>query len=409
MNKKNTFMLTLITIYALAGNTNADVRYGTDFAGDDQSATSDSDYKRTPAYVKDPTTITCSRSTEVCQYDTQNRLIYYLSDNRSLYYDHTDYHYTYDDSTGKLIEYARTYAYAEEDGGGVETFERVKFDPVSGNRTEQLVYDTSDNIYLKYDPTNGNITEEYHYAHYHHAEYDSAEGNVLDSYSGSAGYKKYDPVTGMVLEGGISEISIGGENNFPSATEVTAVWTYNYETNDEGELVQIRLPASGLENITCPSNYGGVCPISMKIYNSDGSLKSSNTIYYNEDDDVFFIRKYETYKVFTDEIFRWSEETQTFNGRQCVTEFFGDPDDPEEREVCSDVSYSTPMNMLKGKTVEDEQAENRREVYNEKDGSYTIYDKDNNIIGYKGKRIYTIQEANQVSAPTGNRVSLKYK
>jgi len=48
-------------------------------------------------------------------------------------------------------------------------------------------------------------------------------------------------------------------------------------------------------------------------------------------------------------------------------------------------------------------------VYNEKDGSYTIYDKDNNIIGYEGKRIYTIQEANQVSAPTGNRVSLKYK
>jgi len=52
---------------------------------------------------------------------------------------------------------------------------------------------------------------------------------------------------------------------------------------------------------------------------------------------------------------------------------------------------------------------NTREEYNSNDGSYTIYDKDNNIIGYKNKRIYTVQEANQVSKPTGNRVSIRYK
>jgi len=43
------------------------------------------------------------------------------------------------------------------------------------------------------------------------------------------------------------------------------------------------------------------------------------------------------------------------------------------------------------------------------DGSYTIYDENNNIIGYKGKRIFTVEEANKVSKPTGNRVSLRYK
>ena len=43
------------------------------------------------------------------------------------------------------------------------------------------------------------------------------------------------------------------------------------------------------------------------------------------------------------------------------------------------------------------------------DGSYTLRDAENNFIGFKGKRIYTIQEANQVSAPTGNRVSIRYK
>jgi len=42
------------------------------------------------------------------------------------------------------------------------------------------------------------------------------------------------------------------------------------------------------------------------------------------------------------------------------------------------------------------------------DGSYTIYEL-GHFIGYKGKRIYTVQEANQVSKPTGNRVSIRYK
>ncbi|MBR2299552.1 MAG: leucine-rich repeat domain-containing protein [Alphaproteobacteria bacterium] len=50
-----------------------------------------------------------------------------------------------------------------------------------------------------------------------------------------------------------------------------------------------------------------------------------------------------------------------------------------------------------------------KEIYNENDGSYTIVDKDGNVIGYKNKRIYTIEEATKVSKPTGNTFKLRYK
>jgi len=43
------------------------------------------------------------------------------------------------------------------------------------------------------------------------------------------------------------------------------------------------------------------------------------------------------------------------------------------------------------------------------DGSRAYYDANGKLTRFTGKRIYTIQEANQVSKPTGNRVSLKYK
>ncbi|MBR2300127.1 MAG: hypothetical protein IJ870_06115 [Alphaproteobacteria bacterium] len=42
------------------------------------------------------------------------------------------------------------------------------------------------------------------------------------------------------------------------------------------------------------------------------------------------------------------------------------------------------------------------------DGSMSIY-KDNNVIGYKNKRIYTIDEASRLSKPTGNIFKLRYK
>jgi len=47
-------------------------------------------------------------------------------------------------------------------------------------------------------------------------------------------------------------------------------------------------------------------------------------------------------------------------------------------------------------------------VQKQPDGSTAIY-RDGKLVGYKNKRIYTVQEANQVSKPTGNRVSLRYK
>lgn len=43
------------------------------------------------------------------------------------------------------------------------------------------------------------------------------------------------------------------------------------------------------------------------------------------------------------------------------------------------------------------------------DGSSILYNEDGTIKGYKGKRIYTIDEANQVTKPTGNTVRIKYR
>lgn len=43
------------------------------------------------------------------------------------------------------------------------------------------------------------------------------------------------------------------------------------------------------------------------------------------------------------------------------------------------------------------------------DGSYTIKDADGNIIGFRGKRIYTVEEAALVSKDTGNTIKLRYK
>lgn len=43
------------------------------------------------------------------------------------------------------------------------------------------------------------------------------------------------------------------------------------------------------------------------------------------------------------------------------------------------------------------------------DGSTTIRDQNGKLIGYKGKRIYTIEEASRLSKPTGNTFKLRYK
>lgn len=45
----------------------------------------------------------------------------------------------------------------------------------------------------------------------------------------------------------------------------------------------------------------------------------------------------------------------------------------------------------------------------QKDGSYMLVDANGKITGYKGKRIYTIDEANLVAKPTGNTIRIKYR
>ncbi|MBR2300118.1 MAG: leucine-rich repeat domain-containing protein [Alphaproteobacteria bacterium] len=43
------------------------------------------------------------------------------------------------------------------------------------------------------------------------------------------------------------------------------------------------------------------------------------------------------------------------------------------------------------------------------DGSVYLYDENGNLIGIKGKRIYTVEEAARLSKPTGNTFKLRYK
>ena len=45
----------------------------------------------------------------------------------------------------------------------------------------------------------------------------------------------------------------------------------------------------------------------------------------------------------------------------------------------------------------------------EDDGSITIYDGKGNIIGFKDKRIYTVEEATKVVKPQGNTFTLRYR
>lgn len=51
--------------------------------------------------------------------------------------------------------------------------------------------------------------------------------------------------------------------------------------------------------------------------------------------------------------------------------------------------------------------ENR--VVKNADGSYSVFDPNGNFIGFRGKRIYTVEEASRLSKPTGNIFKLRYK
>ena len=48
-------------------------------------------------------------------------------------------------------------------------------------------------------------------------------------------------------------------------------------------------------------------------------------------------------------------------------------------------------------------------VYDANNKTTSIYDENGNLISLKGKRIYTIEEANALTKPTGNTVRIKYR
>ena len=70
--------------------------------------------------------------------------------------------------------------------------------------------------------------------------------------------------------------------------------------------------------------------------------------------------------------------------------------------------YASVTSMLQGETLPETPPETTHLVQNA-DGSTTIYNADGSIKGFKGKRIYTVQEAEMLSKETGNTFKIRYK
>ena len=102
----------------------------------------------------------------------------------------------------------------------------------------------------------------------------------------------------------------------------------------------------------------------------------------------------------------WPEDgvllsTKTFkNGQLIGEEIYGN------ERYCDDEDYCA-LKWVVVSTNNYAQNTNIKE-YNPADGSYTIKDENGNIIGFEGKRIYTIDEANQVAGKT-NTFSIRYR
>ena len=70
--------------------------------------------------------------------------------------------------------------------------------------------------------------------------------------------------------------------------------------------------------------------------------------------------------------------------------------------------YASVTSMLQGEALPETPPETTHSVQNT-DGSTTIYNADGSIKGFKGKKIYTVQEAEMLSKETGNTFKIRYK
>jgi len=381
MKKNKLLLTTLMTMMVMANDVGA----------------RDDSFDFTPVVVRDPESTTCSNSSEICVYDAHNRLVHYLRDQ---YDNKFEYRYTYDDTTGRLINFDMIDNYLGEDAY-LEIVESVKFDPVTGNKIEEYRYNIGTNAYAKYDPITGNKIEAYRFSETTYAEYGAENGNVIQPFSGTGKYEKYDATSGMVLEEGEAELNFGSTSTSTfSITSATPETLYTYETNDQNEIIQIKYPAEYTNYLDAAVS--GDCSLDVTIYNSDGSEKESFSVYKDDDGNISYSGG---------SFLKWSEDAQAY------IEYTIEVDDDGEYIAQTGKSYSTLMNALNGITVEDEQENPEPSLpstptttsVQNADGSYTIYDENGKIIGFKGKKIYTIEEATLLSKPTGNQLKIRYK
>ena len=299
----------------------------------------------------------CQWTPESCTYENGHLIRYY--DELDPYYART---FEYDSTTGNLI--GMTVGVVGNDD--YFDWAVVKWDATTGHKVEEISGGWDNDTYTKYDAVTGNKTGEY---------------------SGDS-YTKYNE-SGYPTETNYVDFSFDTTTGTATITETGQKTVYAYETNDDGELVQIM--SSGKDNVQSKfwedNFFGGIT-----IYNADGSIKSSNLLYgsmlCNDTCFELFLEDGNSIEL------EYSEDTNTYSGYD------------EDGNL---LEYSSLTNIIKGITVADEEAANKPQSTRTQlaDGSTRVVDPDGKVH-YEGKRIYTNDEALEVSGPK-NRFRIRYK
>ena len=86
--------------------------------------------------------------------------------------------------------------------------------------------------------------------------------------------------------------------------------------------------------------------------------------------------------------------------------YYASPENMISQTSCGTGS-SAPQNCIR--EAANYQMLKKHNMIQNTDGSYTIFDKNGKIIGFKGKRIYTVEEASMIASKKGNTFTLKYR
>lgn len=108
----------------------------------------------------------------------------------------------------------------------------------------------------------------------------------------------------------------------------------------------------------------------------------------------------------------WSQECDDFQDNVGYKDFFAMAMVPFGENVLKNyLTWDAAMspNSDSGNETQNGTSGNDNTIVKNADGSYTLYNEDGTIKGFKNKRIYTIEEATLLSKETGNIIKLRYK